>query len=143
MKTLLSALFAAAVISSCAPMTPQARIERNPEKFAALPKSQQELVEKGLISRGMRPDAVYLAWGGPDRTFDGSKDSRSTQRWDYAGTRPVYTTNYFGGFGYNGYGPYGYSGLGLGFGPDVAYIPYRVASVWFVDDRVDAWERVR
>ncbi len=33
--------------------------------------------------------------------------------------------------------------LGFGFGPEIAYIPYRVASVWFINNRVDSWERAR
>ncbi len=141
MKQLSAAVILLAALASCAPMTPQARIARNPEKFAPLSQPQKDLVEKGLISRGMPQDAVYLAWGGPDRSFEGSNEGRRSERWDYSGTRPVYTTNFFGGYGYNGYGPYGYSGFG--FGPEIAYIPYRVASVWFVSDKVEAWERVR
>lgn len=34
-------------------------------------------------------------------------------------------------------------GLGFGMGPEITYIPYRVASVWFVDRKVDSWERAR
>jgi hypothetical protein len=145
MKKLVTALLACLVLASCAPSTPQARITKFPEKFAALGTKEQALVQNGEISRGMSPDAVMLAWGFPNQRFEGSKDSKRTERWDYTSLRPVYATNYFGGFGY-GYGPYGrygYSGLGYGLGPDVAYIPDRVASVWFVSNRVDAWERVR
>ncbi len=139
---------AALVFSSCAPSTPQARIAKSPDKFAALSKKNQDLVQQGLISRGMTPDAVELAWGVPAQRFEGSKHSKSTERWDYAGSRPVYFTNYYGGYGYGygGYGPYGrggYTGLGFGFGPEVAYVPYRVASVWFIDRRVDSWERAQ
>lgn len=139
----------AIVFSSCAPMTPQARIAKSPEKFATLSKKNQDLVQQGLITRGMAPDAVELAWGIPAQRFEGSKKSKSTERWDYAGTRPVYLSGGAGisGFGYNGYGPYGrggyYSGYGFGLGPEVAYVPYRVASVWFIDHRVDSWEQAR
>ena len=80
--------------------------------------------------------------------FQGSKNGKTTERWDYAGSRPVTVTNFYGGYGY-GYGPYGpygrygYSGLGFGMGPEIAYVPYRIASVWFVNHRVDSWERAR
>ena len=34
-------------------------------------------------------------------------------------------------------------GVGFGVGPEVAYVPYRVGSVWFINHRVDSWERAR
>jgi hypothetical protein len=148
MKKLLPALFAGLLLASCAPSTPQARIQQEPQKFAALGENHRKLVEQGQVARGMSPDAVYLAWGRPSGIFQGSKSGKATERWDYAGSRPVYVTNFYGGYGY-GYGPYGryghhgYSGFGYGFGPEVAYIPYRVASVWFLNHRVDSWERAR
>lgn len=148
MRNLTIAVLAALVFASCAPSTPQARIAREPEKFAALGKREQGLVQQGELARGMGPEAVTLAWGGPDQRFEGSKNSKRSERWDYAASRPVYPTNFFGGFGYGygSYGPYGrgsYSGIGFGLGPEIAYVPYRVASVWFVSGRVDSWERVR
>lgn len=148
MKTLASALISAACLASCAPSTPQSRIDKHPEKFAALSRKNQELVQKGLITRGMTPDAVELAWGAPARRFEGFKDSRSMDRWDYVRDTPVYFSGYAGGFGdgYVGIGRYGrgaFNSYGFDFGPEVAYVPYRVASVWFVDHRVDSWEQVR
>ena len=51
---------------------------------------------------------------------------------------------YDGGYGY-GFSPYGpyRSQAYYGFGPEVAYVPYRIASVWFIENRVDSWERAR
>ncbi len=147
MKAILSAVSAGLLLVSCVPSTPQARIQRNPEKFAALGGQHQSLVQKGQITRGMTPDAVYLAWGAPSGIFQGSKEGKITERWDYAGSRPVYTMAHYGTYGY--YGPYGYhgrrgySGIGFGVGPEVAYIPYRRASVWFLNNRVDSWERAK
>ena len=145
MKTILTALSTALLLVSCVPSTPQARIQREPEKFATLSKNHQSLVQQGQISRGMSPNAVYLAWGGPSRVFQGSKNGNATERWDYAGSQPVYLTGFYGSYGgpYGHHGHYGYSGLGFGWGPDVAYIPYRIASVWFLNSRVDSWERVK
>ncbi len=148
MKKIVTTLLAGLVICSCAPSTPQTRIERNPDKFAALGKKEKGLVQQGLITRGMTPDGVMFAWGLPAQRFEGSRDSKMMERWDYTATRPVYSTNFFGsyGYGYGGRRPYGhrsYSGLGFGMGPEVAYVPYHVASVWFINHRVDSWERAR
>lgn len=146
MKKTIAVLCAGLLVASCAPSTPQSRIQQDPAKFEALGKKQRSLVEQGEISRGMSPDAVYLAWGRPSRVLQGSKDGKNTERWDYAGSRPVYHTNFYGSYG-GYYGPCRgrgyYRGYGIGFGPEVTYIPYRIASVWFIDGRVDAWERAR
>jgi hypothetical protein len=144
MKKFIALLSAGLLIVSCAPSTPQTRIQQSPEKFATLSSKHQELVRQGQIARGMSPDAVYLAWGSPSRTYQGSKNGKPTERWDYSGSRPVYTSNFYGSFGrYYGpyYGPYRYSAIG--FGPEVVYVPYRAATVWFTNHRVDSWERIR
>jgi len=156
MKRILMMLSAALMLASCVPSTPQLRIQQDPRKFAVLSESHKALVQQGQIARGMTPDAVYLAWNRPSRVFHGSnKDGKMIERWDYAASRPVQVTSFYGSYGYYGYGGHGhhgyhgyhgnhgYSGVGFGFGPDMAYIPYRVASVWFVNNRVDAWERVK
>lgn len=141
MKSIFTALLASLVITSCAPSTPQTRIAKNPQQFSALSKKDQSYVLQGQLTRGMTRDAVALAWGYPSQRFEGFKESKKIERWDYIGTRPVYVTNYYGGYGYGPYGRHGYSGFGIG--PDIAYVPDRYASVWFANDRVDAWERGR
>jgi hypothetical protein len=145
MKKHLPALSAVLMLASCVPSTPQSRIQRNPQKFEALGANHRSLVQQGQITRGMTTDAVYLAWGAPSGIFQGSKNGKATERWDYAGSRPVYATGFYGGYGY-GYGPYGrygHPGYAYGLGPEVAYVPYRIASVWFVNRRVESWERAR
>ncbi len=142
MRKHLTALAAGLLLASCVPSTPQARIQQNPQKFSALGPKHQALVQQGRIERGMTPDAVYLAWGAPSGTFQGSRQGKFTERWDYAGSRPVYVTNFYGAYGYGGYGPYRRYGY-YGFGPEIAYVPQHIASVWFVNQRVDAWERAR
>ena len=141
MKRIFTVLLASLVFVSCAPSTPQTRIAKNPQQFAALSKKDQSYVLQGQLTRGMTRDAVALAWGYPSQRFEGFKESKKMERWDYIGTRPVYVTNYYGGYGYGPYGRHGYTGFG--FGPDIAYVPDRYASVWFANDRVDAWERGR
>lgn len=145
MKNLLLALAAGLLVVSCAPNTPQARIGKSPEKFAALNQRDRELVERGELRRGMSQDAVWLAWGSPGQTYQGTQKGKQAERWDYLGTKPVYSSWIGGGWGYSpyGYGRYGYSSLNVAFGPDVTYLPYRLASVWFENQRVEAWERLR
>jgi hypothetical protein len=57
----------------------------------------------------MPVNAVWLAWGSPDRKIVGSMRGRPTETWIYVN----YTTAPYG-YGYP-YGPYGY-GRGYGFG---------------------------
>jgi len=145
MKNLLIVLALALTLVSCVPpATPQTRIGSNHAAFSKLSLEQQQLVRQGQIATGMSTDAVYLAWGRPARVFSGSKDGRNRERWDYAANRPTYvqpmTSPYY-------YGPYGsrrnyryHDPLMM---PEVAYIPYREASVWFMNGKVESWERER
>ncbi|GAA5478533.1 hypothetical protein [Haloferula helveola] len=144
MKYLLLPLLAAA-LASCAPSTPEARISANPSSYWKLSDSHQELVRQGRIENGMPPEAVELAWGRPSRRYDGQDGKTKTSRWDYAGSKAVYSTRYYGGYGYGPYGRYGRYGprYAYGLGPEVDFVPYRRASVWFRNDRVTKWERSR
>ncbi len=139
MKKYSALLFSGLLFAACAPETPETRIGAHPTKFEALPAKQQDLVKQGLIARGMSKDAVLLAWGQPKQRFAGYDRSKQSERWDYSATQPVYSGNYYGGFGYGA----GYNGTAFGFGPQVTYIPHRIASVWFLDERVSSWERLR
>jgi len=149
MKIFALVLVCGGLLVSCAPTTPQTRIENSPEKFVGLSQKHKALVRDGQIASGMPPAAVELAWGSPSRRFQGFKNQKASERWDYSDSRPVYTTSFYGGYGhgacmpYGRYGRRGYSTLGFGFGPEVEYIPEHVASVWFVGNRVDSWERVQ
>jgi hypothetical protein len=131
------------IVTSCAPSTPQKRIEERPQDFAKLSEKHKELVSKGEIIKGMNKDAVYIAWGSPAFQAEGERNGRFSERWDYEGREPVVRHNFFGGYSSGGCGPYGYSGYSAGFGPEVVYIPYVRASVWFVGGRVDEWVRER
>ncbi len=135
------------LLASCMPTTPQSRISDNPRKFFALSAKHQMLVRQGEIASGMPRAAVELAWGEPSRRFQGATSRHASERWDYTETKPVYSNSFYGGL--NSYSPYGrhgrdrYSGLGFGIGPEISYQPAQVASVWFVGNRVDSWERLR
>jgi outer membrane protein assembly factor BamE (lipoprotein component of BamABCDE complex) len=142
-KKLLFLLLGGLLVSSCAPSTPQTRIQQNPGLFASLPPKDQQLVQQGTLAKGMSRDAVLLAWGPPTQRFEGLTEGKHSERWDYASSYPVYTQQFYGGF-YGGYGRRGRYGYPIyGFAPEVTYVPYRSATVWFVNQRVDAWERSR
>jgi len=147
MRNCLLLVVCAGLLGACAPSTPQSRIQESPGKFASLTQKHQALVQRGEIASGMPPAAVALAWGAPSRRFEGFRDRKASERWDYTASRPVYRNSFYGGFGnYGSYGRYGrgrYSTLGFGLGPEIEYIPELVASVWFAGDRVHSWERVR
>jgi len=134
-----AALFAV----SCAPQTPAYRISQRPAAFGRLSEKNRELVRMGEIAKGMDKDAVALAWGSPSDQVEGLREGKRMERWDYSGSKPVLTNNFFGGYSSGNYGPYRYSGVGGGFGQEVTYLPYRKASVWFIGGRVDEWERSR
>lgn len=142
MKNVLIVLSLALTLVSCVPpSTPQTRISSNHAVFSKLSLEQQQLVRQGQIVTGMPADAVYMAWGRPARVFNGSKDGKNRERWDYATSKPTYVQT----MGSPYYGPYGsrryYRYRDPIMMPEVAYIPYRQASVWFVNGKVESWER--
>ena len=130
--------------SACAPSTPQTRIDRNPELYQALTAAEQERVAQGELRKGMSKEAAFLAWGAPNRKSTGEKDGTPRERWDYLDRAPVYQSNLYGGYRSGYYGPYGrYSGIGFAAGPEITYVPYRKATIWFIRDKVDSWEQVQ
>ncbi|MGB6223008.1 hypothetical protein [Haloferula sp.] len=147
MRFLVAALIV--LVAACAPSTPETRIEANRAAYQALSARQQTLVSQGQIEEGMPSQAVYIAWGRPGRDYIGEDEGTATRVWEYTGAQPVYSTNYAAGYGY-GYGRYGGYGryrrgayYGYDISPQVTYVPYRKASVWFRNDRVTKWERTR
>lgn len=133
----LLALFA---LSNCATQSVAGRIEKNPQIYNQLSPREQELVSQGQIEEGMPPGAVFLAMGAPDRRLEGQSEGKRTMRWDYSSLAPTYSTSFYGhyGLGYGHYGP-----RGFGFGPTIDYVPVRSNTVWFENDRVRSWERLR
>jgi hypothetical protein len=128
------------LLCSCVTQTPQTRIADNPTAFAALSTEHQGLVSKGLIAKGMPKSGVLLALGRPSRQTHGYRDGASYERWDYTRLYPIYTGGFFGSY-YHGCG-YHHGGYGYGYVPEVHYIPQRDASIWFLGDRVHAWDKV-
>ena len=134
----------AAFITSCAPSTPQGRIEKNPDRYGRLSSKDKALVEYGNIAVGMGADAVYLAWGKPNAVWKGEDGKSSTERWTYTRTTPVWSNQFNVGYGgglrrspYRNY--YGYGGF-YDYGPTVTYVPYAAGIVHFTNGKVSKWE---
>lgn len=146
MKKILSALGAVSLCIlavSCAPSTPAARIAERPLAFEKLSDKHKELVQRGEIDKGMDMSAVSLAWGSPSNRVEGFNGKSRMERWDYNDLEPVMTQTFYGGYRYGGYGRYRYSGYGVGFAPEVVYVPYRKGTVWFIGGKVNEWERMK
>lgn len=150
-------LLAVFALSSCS-STFKNRIEKNPDIYNALSVEEQELVSNGQIAEGMSPSGVYLALGSPERRLEGSSKGVRTMRWDYTSLSPVYGNHFNVGFGSRG--RFGRGGFGhgfgrgrfgrgrrgfgsFGFGSSVNYIPTRSATVWFENEKVRSWEKIR
>lgn len=128
------------VLANCASSTPTSRIQKNPAIYDALSTKEKNLVSQGRIEKGMSKKAVFLAWGRPSTSINGSRNGVDFQRWIYTSYQPVYTNRFYGGYGY-GWGRYGRPYYGMGYGPEVDYIPERRAFVEFRNERVHNWER--
>lgn len=129
------------LVASCTSPV-QRRIEKNPSLYNGLSDHQKSLVQRGAIEEGMSKEAVYLAWGRPDRGSRGSKMGKAYERWSYAAYDPVF------------WGPYGAPGYGWGSGPwlydpyyapgpSMSYIPYEERWAEFLNNRVAAWSITR
>lgn len=141
-----------ALLVNCAPSTPGGRIEKNPKIYNDLSVDEQELVSQGRIAEGMEPGGVFLALGSPERQLEGFSEGVRTMRWDYTALTPIYTNNFYGGFGRGGFGRFGHFGRrggfghgfnSFGFGNSVDFIPTRSSTVWFEDGKVRSYERLR
>ena len=123
-----SALFAALpigialsgfLLASCE--TTQSRISKHPEIYQNLSANDQALVSRGQIRAGMPQNAVWLAWGSPDRKITGNMRGHATETWIYVTYETV---------PYPYYGPrWGY---GYGFGGGVAVVHRRHGGRSFV-----------
>jgi hypothetical protein len=140
-KKLLSLLPAlcALLLASCASPIVK-RIEHNPNLFNALPETHKRLAANGQITEGMSKEAVFIAWGNPNRKSGGSRQGRKSERWSYAGYDAIHG-GYFGvGHGYGGHhGHHYYYDTGLFYEPTVTYVPYERKWAEFTNDRVSAW----
>ena len=90
----------ALILTSCE--TTQDRISKHPEIYQRLSASDQALVGQGQIRAGMSQNAVWLAWGGPQRKIIGNMRGQPTETW-------IYITYETAPYPYGGpYGPWGW-----------------------------------
>ena len=78
---MLGALLVAVGLAGCA--TPEARIEKNPEIFARLTPSQQEMIKKGQVGVGFDQEMVKLALGEADRVLARTDKAGTSEVWSY------------------------------------------------------------
>lgn len=117
----------------------QKRIEANPQIYQSLTAKQQQEVQSGKISLGMKKEAVFLSWGNPSRIGRKTEKGRKMERWSYIGYESV--PRYGGGPFTYGYGyytyPYGFSYYDPYWSASyVEYIPYESRRVEFTNERV-------
>ena len=97
----------ALILTSCS--TVESRISDHPEIYNSLSARDQALVREGKIRSGMSENAVWLAWGSPERKFAGNIRGRDTETWVYITYEHVYPYGY--GFPYHR--PYGFGFVGI------------------------------
>jgi len=138
-KFLLPSILCAFVVS-CA-SNPTSRIQKNPDKFASLSPSDQQLVQRGEIDEGMSKDAVFLAYGKPDVVKQTLNNGLKLEEWGYYSLEPVYRHRLSIGIGIgNGYGYYGRRNRSnVWYGPSIDYVPRVSAVIQFQDDYVHGY----
>ena len=134
-------LLAIIFLCGCATTIQDRRKERL-TAYSQLAPDTQSLVDKGQIKVGMPKDAVYIAWGKPDRIIQGESDQAKTETWIYHGStlQPYQYWNY--GYGLYGSGPWRhrYYDYGLPY-LDTDWYPvyYISAEVQFENGVVKSW----
>ena len=95
----------ALILTSCS--TPETRISDHPDLYQSLSARDRALVSQGQIRPGMSRNAVWLAWGSPDRKIIANMRGHPTETWIYVyyATYPYYPY----------YGPYEPYGPGIGY----------------------------
>lgn len=148
---ILALWFGVFCLVSCAPQTPQTRIEHQPELFATLKNREQEAARAGALVKGMSQTGVFFAIGKPSQVYQVWKNGKMSERWVYESLRE-HEVNRFStriGFGYGAWGggrfgrrydPFYDSYYGFDYGPDVIYTRERMADLWFEKNRLQSWE---
>jgi hypothetical protein len=72
-------------LSSCA--STEERANARPAAFSRLSARDKQLVLNGQVREGMDKDAVFIAWGAPDRVFQGRAQGRPFESWVYVAQR--------------------------------------------------------
>jgi len=128
------------------------RIEHNQDLYNALSSRHKDLVQRGEIEEGMSKQAVYIAWGRPNRVSKGTEKGKTFERWSF--TRYETVPTHSAGIGYGGayggyggyYGPYGGAGFYdpvIAYEPFFTYVKYEDKKAVFLNNRVSAWSVVQ
>ena len=72
-------------LTSCA--STQERASSRPAAFSRLSARDKQLVLDGQVREGMGKDAVFIAWGAPDRVFQGRAQGKPFESWVYVTQR--------------------------------------------------------
>ncbi len=124
------------LLASCA-STIQSRVTHNPELFGKLSAADQQAVRAGQVREGMTKEAVFLAWGSPDRVSQGQREGKQVERWNYTELQTVFAPAI--GFGYGGFGRCGiYDRFYYG-GPTFASVPVPGRAVEFLNGKVSGF----
>lgn len=124
---------AAGVLTLTSCSTVESRVSDHPEIYNNLSPGDQAFVREGRIRSGMRSDAVWLAWGNPDRKIAGNMRGRETETWVYVQYQTAYPYGYRYGYPY---GPYGF-GYGYGFGGGLVRAHHGNRFIFFGDPFYD------
>lgn len=127
------------LISMSCSVTPQDRIDADPEAFAALQDWEKKHVAAGTIGVGMSPDGVRLAWGKPQIVESGQSGKDFTQRWIYMNRYPVDSPRYYGPHGF--YGPYYRGFYAPMYYPD--FVSVETGNVLFKNNKVIEWGQAK
>ena len=118
----------ALILGSCS--TPQTRISDHPNLYQSLSTRDQALVGHERIRTGMSRNAVWLAWGSPDRKIVAKTQGPATETWIYIS----YIIYPYYGYPFNYlYDPFYYADVGPA-------IPYPSRVVTFFNGRVVAFQ---
>jgi hypothetical protein len=92
-------VLASGLLAACA-ITPQGRIDQEPEVFAGLSPEQQALIRAGDVAIGFDEAAAKLALGPPDRVMERTTAEGSSTIWSYyvSGPGPGYAMACHDGF---------------------------------------------
>lgn len=125
------------------------RISKNQGKFQKLSSYHQSKVSNGDLAEGMSKDAVFLAWGKPDKVTDSTMHGAKSELWMYTGREARPTTSIGIGYGF----PYGAGffdrynyenhGPGWDFESDVRMVETMDRTVHFKNGSVVGWQRTR
>jgi hypothetical protein len=99
----------ALILANCS--TPQTRISDHLDIYQGLSSRDQALVNQGQIRSAMSQNAVWLAWGSPDRKIVGNMQGHPTESWIYIS----YAVYPYYPYSYPYYGSYVGFGYGLGY----------------------------